>query len=77
MGGGGYISRAPADHPPFLDTHGNSGPLGRSAYTFQERNNINSLEKKNIYQKLGGGMAPVAPLATPLQLHEYRAYDSH
>ena len=24
-------------------------------------NNINSLEKKNIYQKFGGGMAPVPP----------------
>ena len=24
----------------------------------KERNNINSLEKKNIYQKFGGAMAP-------------------
>ena len=64
-----YISGGPGDHPPFLETHGNSGRLGRSAYTFKERNNFNSLEKKNIYQKFGGGaMAPVAPLATPLSL---------
>ena len=49
------ISGGPGDHPPFMETHGNSGRLGRSAYTFKERNNINSLEKKNIYQKLGGG----------------------
>ena len=42
------ISGRPGDHPPFLESHGNSGRLGRSAYTFKERNNINSLEKKNI-----------------------------
>ena len=42
------ISGTPADHPPFMETHGNSGRLGRPAYTFKERNNINSMEKKNI-----------------------------
>ena len=41
-----YISGGPGDHPPFLETHANSGTLGRSAYTFKGRNNINSLEKK-------------------------------
>ena len=52
------ISGAPGDHPPFMETHGNSGRLGRSAYTSNERNNINSLEKKNIYQKFGGPWPP-------------------
>ena len=31
----------PADHPPFVNTHANSGTLPRSAYTFEPRNNIN------------------------------------
>ena len=36
-------------------------------YGQPQRNNINSLQKKNIYQKFGGAMAPLAPpLATPL-----------
>ena len=61
------ISAAPGGHPPFMDTHGNSGSLGRSAYTFKERNNINSLEKKNIYQTFGGAWPPWPPLATPLK----------
>ena len=52
------ISRAPADHPPFMDTRGNSGTVGRSAYTFKERNHINSLQKNYIYQKFGGGHGP-------------------
>ena len=60
-----YISGAPADHPPFLDTHGNSGILGRSAYSFKERNNINSLEKKPFTKRLGGH-DPHGPLATLL-----------
>ena len=60
-----YISGGPGDHPPFMETHGNSGRLGRSAYTFKERININSLEKKHLPAVLGG-MAPVALLATPL-----------
>ena len=54
-----YVSGRPADHPPFLETHGHSGRLGRSAYAFKQRNNISSLQKKNIYQKFGGPMAPV------------------
>ena len=55
------ISGKPGDHPSFLETHGNSGTLGTSAYTFKERNNINSLERKNHLTKVWGGMAPVAP----------------
>ena len=43
-----YISGRPADHPPFQETHGNSGTLDRPAYTFKDRNNINSLQRKNI-----------------------------
>ena len=31
-------------------------------FRFKERNNINSLEKKNSYQKFGGAMAPTGPL---------------
>ena len=55
--------------PPFVETHGNSGTLDRSAYAFKERNNINSLQKKNIYQKFGGhGPRAPPPLATPLIL---------
>ena len=64
-----YISGRPADHPPFLETHGPSGRLGRSAYTFKQRNNISSLQKKTFNKSLGGPWppAPVAPLlATPL-----------
>ena len=49
-----YISGRPGDHPPFLVTH-------RSAYTFKERNNINSLHKKTIYQKFGEGSWPPCP----------------
>ena len=56
-----YISGPPADHPPFLDTHGNSGRLGKSAYTFKERNNINSLEKKSFTKSLGGPWPPWPP----------------
>ena len=56
-----YISGPPGGNPSFMDTHGNSGTLARSAYTFKERNNINSLQKKNIYRKFGGAMAPVPP----------------
>ena len=52
-----------------METHANSGTLGSSACTFKERNNIKSLHKQNIYQQFGGGMAPVAPLATPLVQH--------
>ena len=55
------ISGGPGDHPPFMQTHGNSGRLRRSAYTFIERNNINSLEKKPIYQKFGGPWPPWPP----------------
>ena len=62
------ISGAPGDHTPFMETHGNSGTLGTSAYTFKERNNIDSLQKKTFTQKVWGTMAPVAPLATPLHL---------
>ena len=47
-----YIFGPPADHPPFMDTHGNSGTLPRYAYTFKERNNINSFHTKIVYQKL-------------------------
>ena len=54
------ISGRPGDHPPFLEAHGNSGRLGRSAYIFKQRNNINSLEKKTFNKSLGG-MAPVPP----------------
>ena len=53
-----YISGGPGDHPPFLETHGNSGTLGRSAYTFKERNHINSMEKKTFTKSLGGGHGP-------------------
>ena len=56
-----YISGGPGHHPSYLDTHGNSGKIGRSAYTFKERNNINSFQKKNIYQKLGGAWHPWPP----------------
>ena len=55
------ISGAPGGRPPFMDTHANSGTLGRSPYTFKERNNINSLQKKNIYQKFGGPWPPWPP----------------
>ena len=48
------ISGRPGDHPPFLETH-------RSAYTFKECDNINSLHKKNIYQKSGGPWPPCPP----------------
>ena len=62
-----HFRGAPADHPPFMHPHGDSRSLCRSAYTFKERNNINSLENKNIYQKFGGGaMAPVGPPDSPL-----------
>ena len=56
-----YIFGPPADHPPFMDTRGNSGTLPMSACTFKPRNNINSFRKKNVYQKFGGAMAPLAP----------------
>ena len=37
-------------------------------YGQPQRNNINSLQKKNIYQKFGGGpWPPWPPLATPLR----------
>ena len=45
-----YIYGRPGEHPPFLQTHGNSGGLDRSAYTF----NINSLLKKTFTKSLGG-----------------------
>ena len=48
-------------HLPFVDTHATSGRLGRSAYTFKGRNDINSLREKNIYQKFGGGAWPPWP----------------
>ena len=51
----------PAAHPPFMVTHGNSGTLPASAYTFKPRNNINSFQEKNIYQKFGGGHGPPGP----------------
>ena len=70
MGGGRFlcISGGPGDHPPFMETRGNSGTLGRSAYTFKECNNINSLEKKTFTKSLGGAWPPWprGPLATPL-----------
>ena len=59
----GYIFGPPAGHPPFIDTHANSGTLPRSHYTFKPRNNINSFQKKTFTKSLGA-MAP--PLATPL-----------
>ena len=43
-----YVSGAPGCRPPFMDTNGNSGRLGRSAYAFKERNNVNSLHKINM-----------------------------
>ena len=42
-----FAGGRPADHPPFMETH-------RSAYTFKERNNINSLHKKTFTKSLGG-----------------------
>ena len=60
------ISGRPGDHPPFLEAHGNSGRLGRSAYTFKQRNNINSLEKKTFNKSFWGAWPP-CPLATPLR----------
>ena len=54
------ISGGPGEHPPFLETHGNSGRLGRSAYTFKERNNLNSFHKKTFTNSLGGH-GPRAP----------------
>ena len=54
------ISEAPADHPPFMDTHGYSGRLARSPYTFKERNNINSLQKKT-FTKSWGAWPPGPP----------------
>ena len=61
----GTFPGPPANHPPFTDTHGNSGTLPRSAYTFKPRNNINSFQKKT-FTKSWGGHGPLAPLATPL-----------
>ena len=40
-----------------------------SANTFKKHNNINSLQKKNIYQKFWGARAP---LATPLVVSEFQ-----
>ena len=56
-----YIFGPPANHPPFMDTRGNSGTLPMSAYTFRPRNNINSFRKKTFTKRLGGAMAPLAP----------------
>ena len=55
-----YISGAPGCRPPFMDTHANSGALGRSAYAFKERNNINSLQKQNL-PKVWGDHGPPGP----------------
>ena len=48
----------------FFDIYGT--PADHPPFLFF--NNINSLQKKNIYQKLGGGHGPRGPLATPLAL---------
>ena len=50
----------PADHPPFVDIHGNSGTLPTSAYAFKPRNNINSFREKTFTESLGGH-GPRAP----------------
>ena len=55
-----YIFGPPADDPPFMETHGNSGTLPRSAYTFKPRNNINLFRKKTFTKSLGG-MTPLPP----------------
>ena len=49
-----YISGTPRDHLPFLETY-------RSACTFKERNNINSLHTKTFTKSLGGGHGPRGP----------------
>ena len=51
----------PADHPPFMDTRGNSGTLPMSAYTFKPCNNINSFRKKHFTKSLGGPWPPWPP----------------
>ena len=51
-------SGTPADHPPFMDTHADSGTLPRSAYTFKARNNINSFQNKTFAKSLGGHGPP-------------------
>ena len=61
-GGGGVVA--------YIFFSGNSrsksSKLPHFRQIFEERNNINSLQKKNIYQKFGGVWPPWPPLATPL-----------
>ena len=49
------VSGAPGGHPPFVDTHGNSGRLGRSAYSKNVRTSIH--RRKKIFTKSWGGVA--------------------
>ena len=56
-----YIFGPPAALSPFMDTHGNSGTLPMSAYTFNPRNNINSFPKKTFTKSLGGPWPPWPP----------------